>query len=241
MLPQYCPPACAQATGVQFGLPHTLGTFAPHVVPEAQVLPQSTLSPQPSPMTPQYVAAPSWQLVTAGVQPGGMQMCLVGSQNWPAGHAPQSSVCSQPSPTVPQYWPPVNAQVAGTQLGLPHNPVTLAPQVVPAAQLAPQSMEPLQPSPIVPQYVVLAPAWQLVTEGEHPGSTHRCLTVSHVKPAAQAPQSRSCPQPSPTTPQYEPPADVHVIGVQPGTPQSPGIPEPPHVSGATQVSPQATL
>ena len=91
------------------------------------------------------------QLVTVGAQPGGKQMCLVGSQKVPVGHAPQSIDRSQPSPIVPQYWPPWNAHESAVQLGLPQMPATLAPQLVPVGQALPQSTDALQPSPTTPQ------------------------------------------------------------------------------------------
>jgi len=97
------------------------------------------------------VAPGTEQLVTLGVQPGGRQMCFVGSQNLPEGQLPQSSAPSQPSPMLPQYWPPWKLQVSLLQFGLPQTPATLALQAVPAGQLLPQSMLPLQPSPITPQ------------------------------------------------------------------------------------------
>ena len=53
MTPQYWPFCGAQEVLVQLGLPHTLATLAPHVVPLGQFAPQSTDPPQPSPMTPQ--------------------------------------------------------------------------------------------------------------------------------------------------------------------------------------------
>jgi hypothetical protein len=54
IVPQYVPPAKAQVLGVQFGLPHTLGTPEPPQVSGAvQALVQSSVRPQPSPIVPQ--------------------------------------------------------------------------------------------------------------------------------------------------------------------------------------------
>ena len=66
-----------------------------------------------------------------------------------------------------------------------------------------------------------------------------CFVAWQAEPEGQAPQSSSWPQPSPIAPQYWPPANVQVTGVQFGRPHRLGTPEPPHVSGATQSSPQS--
>src|SRR4051812_30482928 len=71
------------------------------------------------------------------------------------------------------------------------------------------------------------------------------LGIPTVPPAGAAPQRRPMgqdtpqssarPQPSPMTPQYWPPvATMQLIGLQPGSPQTPGTPPPPQVAGAVQ-------
>jgi hypothetical protein len=60
-LPQYDPPGCVHASGVHAS-PETMQMlFVSQVMPAGHV-PQSILPWQPSPMTPQYVAASLWQL-----------------------------------------------------------------------------------------------------------------------------------------------------------------------------------
>ena len=53
IVPQYWPPWNVHDIGVQLGLPQIPCTFAPQAWPAGQVLPQSTMPPQPSPTTPQ--------------------------------------------------------------------------------------------------------------------------------------------------------------------------------------------
>ena len=53
MVPQYWPPENVHETLVQWGLPQTPLTLAPHAVPVGQVVPQSAEPPQPSPIVPQ--------------------------------------------------------------------------------------------------------------------------------------------------------------------------------------------
>ena len=151
MTPQYWPFCGEQEFFVQFSFPHTFGTLAPQTVPFGQVVPQSMVPAQPSPIMPQYTAPATEQLVTVGVHPGAMQMCLFGSHAIPDGQAPQSCELSQPSPMTPQYWPPWKVHETFVQFGFPQMPLTLAPQVVPVGQALVQFMEPPHPSPIVPQ------------------------------------------------------------------------------------------
>src|SRR5580698_3803457 len=116
--------------------------------------PQSSVPPQPLPMTPQYCPP-------EGVQLTGVQLALAAPQTpvMPPPpqvlaplQAPQSSEPPQPSPMAPQYWaPPAALQVAGTQPATTQTPPL---QVWPLGQ-APQLTEPPQPSPIVPQYVAV--------------------------------------------------------------------------------------
>ena len=121
--------------------------------------PQSSVPPQPLPMTPQYCPP-------EGVQLTGVQLALLAPQT-PAMPPPpqlsaplqalQVSEPPQPSPIAPQYCaPPAALQVAGT-----HPAVTQTPpvQVWPLAQ-APQSSELPHPSPMVPQYFAV-PALQV--------------------------------------------------------------------------------
>ncbi len=120
-------------------------------IPLAQA-PQSSVPPQPFPITPQYCPPD-------GVQLTGVQLALAAPQT-PAippppqvlapVQAPQSSEPPQPSPIAPQYCaPPPALQVAGTQPATTQTPPL---QVCPPGQ-APQSTELPQPSPMVPQYL----------------------------------------------------------------------------------------
>src|SRR5690606_18793272 len=97
--------------------------------------PQSTTSPQPSPIEP-HSASTSSQL--SGSQPGPPgPPHLFGSvapQTWPSGHGPHWMMSPQPSPMAP-HSAPCASQVVGVQLGV---------------QL-PQFSTPPQPSGITPQ------------------------------------------------------------------------------------------
>ena len=111
-------------------------------VPQA---PQSSFIPQPSPMMPQYLAAPpeaqvsGWQLGPPTQRPK--------VQTPSPAQAPQSSEPPlQPLPILPQYWPPAGVQVTdGVQAASPlprrprfrSSPAVPVVRVVPAAPVAP--------------------------------------------------------------------------------------------------------
>src|SRR5262245_24986032 len=109
----------------------------------------------------------------------------------------------------------------------------------------------------VPEIVVLAPAAQVGImhaspvqgpAGPVPGQTFGMPVLPpggaapHVIPPGHAVgRSRVPPQPSPMRPQYwPPPAGMHVIFTQLGSPHTPATPRPPHVAGAVH-APQSSI
>src|SRR5688572_9876384 len=109
--PQYWPPIGVHDSrlGQLAGdAPHTLARPAPPQVNGALQAPQSSVPPQLSPITPQYLLPPA-MLQVSGVQLAATQMRP--EQVWPAGHAPQLSARPQPSPIVSQYWVVPDVQV----------------------------------------------------------------------------------------------------------------------------------
>ena len=192
-----------------------------HPMPLAQV-PQSSVPPQPLPITPQY-----WP--PFGVQESGVQLAAVAPQTpvmppppqvSAPEQAPQSSVPPQPSPIEPQYCaPPPALQVAGTQPDFTQTPPL---QVCPLGQ-SPQATEPPQLSPIVPQYCA-DPAVQV--SFTQFGPPRQIPWLPQVWSPGQAPQLIEPPgQPFPIVPQYSPPAGVQVtFGVQAAASPEPPLP-----------------
>jgi hypothetical protein len=115
----------------------------PQVAPPVHE-PQSSVAPQPSPMTPQKL--PPGSAHEIGTHPGFTHTPL-----WhvcPLGHVPQSSARPHPSPTAPQKVEPCAEQVAAVQFTSPTQ--MLFSQVQPFVQ-PPQSSVAPQPLPIIPQ------------------------------------------------------------------------------------------
>jgi hypothetical protein len=87
----------------------TCAVRAPHTWPAGHVLPQSTVPPQPLPMTPQYWPFACVQLIGVHAPESGAAPHTFGvpapPQVWPPEQPPQSIEPPQPSPTTPQYLP----------------------------------------------------------------------------------------------------------------------------------------
>jgi hypothetical protein len=133
---------------VQSGLAHTPAIPPPPQVCGALQFWQSSVPPQPSPISPQYLPPPAMLQVSA-VQLGGTQ--TPPRQIWPSAHAAQSSARPQPSPIAPQYLTvPPEPQVSGVQLGPPTQMLLL--QIWSPGQTPQSSFPPAQPLPIWPQY-----------------------------------------------------------------------------------------
>jgi len=95
-------PWLAQDCGEQLPLPHTLAMPPPpHVLPAAHG-PQSSVFPQPSEMTPQFLAS-AWQVV--GIQPL-LPAALVPALAAPVPLVPLAPPSPGPPPLLPELAPP---------------------------------------------------------------------------------------------------------------------------------------
>ena len=137
--------------GQTFGTPAAATGARAAPMPFGQAVPQSSVPPQPSPMTPQYWPPPAGMQVI-GLQPGSPQTPGDAAARAGRGRLAAAAVemPPQPSPIVPQKRDAPALQVSGTQLDATHRPEPL--QVWPAAQ-PPQSSARPQPSPTLPQYL----------------------------------------------------------------------------------------
>jgi hypothetical protein len=153
-------------------VPLAHATWAAHIEPQlktgqtllAQIplpgqLPQWSVPPHPSPMSPQYWPPPdAVQALRTQVGPP-VHRPLLWSQTHPAWKveqvSPQSAVPPQPSPTLPQYLKlAAPSQTSFVQPGPPTQEFEAALHTHPAwrlAQLSPQSIPRPQPSPTLPQ------------------------------------------------------------------------------------------
>jgi len=121
--------------------------------------PQSSDIPQPSPIVPQYRAAPPevhvffWQLGPPTHRPP--------LQTLSPEQAPHSSEPPlQPLPILPQYWPPAGMQVTDGvhAASLPASVPMIGPPPVPAAPLVPAVPDPPRPVVALVPALPVAPA-----------------------------------------------------------------------------------
>lgn len=146
----------------------------PHVHPvSGHAVPQSSVPPQPSPITPQYVPPatvhPVRQTVPAATQ-------TLFSHCWPVGQAPQCWGCPQLSPISPQYWvvPVLQVNAGQRPPSVLRSSGSTRMGGVSDADAGPPSGEPIPPGASVDAPTLLStlqPAVHARTQTAHPRTT----------------------------------------------------------------------